>query len=139
MTIINLQIDKRDRPRLVDYYASANWSLFYECLTTHSLTTFRLGNHLFTLRRDISTDISLSMREVELAGDARAFGAVKYGGVGGWRDVTEDEHLQSAARHFDAWLRDDNAKDPESGVPHEGHFLARAARVMEMRSAGGGE
>jgi hypothetical protein len=121
------------KPRLGDYYATVNWETLYTQLTTHSITTFRLGNHLFTMK-DHATDIRLSMREVELAGDARAFGALKYSRVRvGWVDVPEDDHLQSAGRHFDAWLRDDNAKDHESNLPHEAHFLARAARVMEMR------
>lgn len=123
------------KPRLGDHFATVNWSDIYDLLTTHSITTFRLGLHVFQLPT-VSCEIRLSMREVELAGDARAFGALKYQRIrNGWDEVPEDHHLQSAGRHFDAWLRNDDSLDTESGVPHEGHFLARAARIIEMREA----
>lgn len=124
-----------EKQRLGDYYATANWDEIESRLTSHSLTTFSLGWHLFRTS-GVPCANRLSTREVELAGDARAFGALKYQRIRvGWVDVSEDDHLQSAGRHFDAWLRDDASLDEESGVPHEGHFLARAARVMEMREA----
>lgn len=68
-----------------------------------------------------------------LLGDAFAFGALKYGAVGGWRGVPLDHHLQAAGRHFHAWLQDPVSLDAESGLLHESHFLARAIMIQWLR------
>lgn len=72
---------------------------------------------------------------VALVGDAFAFGALKYGAVGGWSDVPLDHHLQAAGRHFHAWLQDPKSLDAESGLTHEAHFLARAIMIQHLRMA----
>jgi len=56
--------------------------------------------------------------------------------VGCWRDVSSDDHLQGAGRHFKAWLEDPQSKDEESDLLHEAHFLARAIMCLEQRRVG---
>lgn len=68
-----------------------------------------------------------------LIADAFAFGALKYGAVGEWRDVPLDHHLQAAGRHFHAWIQNPEAIDEESGLTHESHFLARAIMIQWLR------
>lgn len=102
-------------------------------LLRHSMVTFHLGLGLF--HGNYVESIELPVREAVLLGDAFAFGAVKYGGVGGWRNVSQGHHLRSAGGHFDKWLTDCDAIDTDSQLPHEGLFLARAMMLLELRGA----
>lgn len=131
MSMVNLRIAKNDRPRLGDYYGSIGWDGLYAYCGRHSFITFQIGRDVF---KRAPCDVELPPREAVLMGDAFAFGAVKYGSVGGWRGVPLDHHLQSAGGHFDAWLHNCEAIDEESQLSHEGLFLARAMMILALRS-----
>ncbi len=121
------------KPRLGDHYAAVRWRDLCEALDhAHSFKTFSLAHHLFTCPT-VPWDRGLYPDQVALCSDAFAFGALKYGEVGGWRRDPVDTHLQAAGRHFDAWLKDPTSRDSESGFTHEAHFLARAMMLLELR------
>ena len=124
------------KERLGDYYANtpigdlikAHPQLFDGSRDQHCRT---FGVFLAVFRE--WSPLQLTERAMVAASDAFAHGALKYGKVGDWRNVPLDHHIQAAGRHFDAWLKDPNARDAESGLTHEAHFLARAVMIQELR------
>ncbi len=129
-----------EKPRLGDYYAGlgveTTWrEMLFTAPTRQQADIIQLASVVFlgeagSYPRQGWCDI----RRAALIGDARAFGALKYGNVReGWIAVPLDDHLQSAGRHFDAFLKDPALTDAESSLPHEAHFLARAVRILELR------
>lgn len=117
-------------PRMGDHYANQPFAWW----TSNGDLTSRivqLARRTFIPNR--VTWIEFRTDEIVKASDAFAFGALKYGAVGGWRDVPLDHHLQAAGRHFHAWLQDPTSTDAESGLTHECHFLARAVMIQWLR------
>ncbi len=128
------------KPRLGDHYADLGFDAWRKLLFSgeHNDDVVRLASWIFLGRAGATPRLGwCDTRRASLIGDARAFGALKYGNVrNGWHAVPLDDHLQSAGRHFDAWLKNSDATDEESKLPHEAHFLARAVRVLELREIG---
>src|SRR5688572_3457843 len=121
------------KPRLGDYYAGLSeleWGLLVRSRTSAATV---MAAMVFRKRGFGWTGFPLDL--IVSASDAFAFGAIKYG-IGCWREVSSDDHLQGAGRHFEAWLKDPQSKDDESGLLHEAHFLSRAIMVLEMRRVG---
>ncbi len=129
-----------EKPRLGDYYATQDVVTFWRKLLfsgQYNDDVVRLASVVFLKDcgappRQGWCDTQLSV----LLADAFAFGALKYGEVGGWRRDPVDTHLQAAGRHFDAWLKDPTSMDAESALTHEAHFLARAVMILELRRTG---
>lgn len=123
--------------RLGDYYAGLTereWSNLTEGNNLWGKTAAIVAYTLFSYHGDLPRVIGhIGFRYHALIGDAFAFGALKYGKVGDWRNVPLDHHMQSAGRHFDAWLKDHASTDDESGLTHEAHFFARAVMIQEIR------
>lgn len=124
--------------RLGDYYANLPAETWWRDLLftaeAEAVDIIQVASITFLGRAGSYPKASwLSEHRAVLIADAFASGALKYGRVGDWRQVQIDDHLQAAGRHFDAWLKDPNGLDAESGLPHESHFLARAVMIQELR------
>jgi hypothetical protein len=123
-------------PRMGDYYANTpiaeliqNHPILFDVKRDQACRTFEVFLVVF---REWGP-LQLTDKAAVVASDAFAFGALKYGRVGDWRTVPLDKHLQSAGRHFHAWLKDPASICAESGLTHEAHFLARAVMIQEIR------
>jgi hypothetical protein len=125
------------KPRRGDYYADLSFDAWRSILFSekHDTDITRLASLVFLERAGSPPRQGwCDTRRAALIGDARAFGALKYSDArDSWRAVPLDDHLQSAGRHLDALLEDPKRTDPESGLLHEAHFLARAVRILELR------
>lgn len=124
-----------EKPRLGDYYAGLSEGEWHELrLALCDDDLWQLAKPLFQGDESLLYHIWL-LHDVIEASDAFAFGAIKYG-VGCWREVSSDDHIQGAGRHFAKWLDDPQSKDEESGLLHKAHFLARAIMCLEQRRVG---
>lgn len=124
------------KDRLGDYYASLDDTQWGELVGARNLwgKTPAIVAYALFKTSDLPRVIGhLGHACVVALADAFAHGALKYGKVGDWRNVPLDHHIQAAGRHFDAWLKDASARDTESGLTHEAHFLARAVMIQELR------
>jgi hypothetical protein len=124
--------------RLGDYYAGLRpdkeWRTLLFTSEGDASDIISVASCLFLGRAGSSPKASwLNAQRAVLLADAFAYGAIKYGRIGDWRNVPLDHHLQAAGRHFNAWLKDHASLDAESGLTHEAHFLARAVMIQEIR------
>lgn len=74
----------------------------------------------------LSARHSLYLCPIADAMDVAAWGATKYGEIGGWRKIPDGYRVfrAAASRHLKAELDSPGSLDEESGKPHTAHFLA---------------
>lgn len=126
----------KPKPRLGDHYAglsAGEWQFIRDNIRDDAL--WSIAKRAFQGDDTVRDSVAWSWHHWIDASDAFAFGAIKYG-VGCWREVSSDDHMQGAGRHFKAWLDDPQSKDDESGLLHKAHFLSRAIMCLEMRRVG---
>lgn len=62
----------------------------------------------------------------------REYGCSKYHDPDNWRRVEPQRYRDAAYRHWLAYLKNPEACDPESGLPHLWHLACNAAFLIEM-------
>lgn len=69
---------------------------------------------------------------IEAVAAVRGYGCNKYGDPDNWRRVAPQRYRDAAYRHWLAYLKNPEACDPESGLPHLWHLACNAAFLIEM-------
>ena len=69
---------------------------------------------------------------VEAVAAVREYGCSKYHDPNNWRRVEPQRYRDAAYRHWLAYLKNPEACDPESGLPHLWHLACNAAFLIEM-------
>lgn len=69
---------------------------------------------------------------IEAVAAVREYGCSKYHGPDNWRRVEPQRYRDAAYRHWLAYLKNPEACDPESGLPHLWHLACNAAFLIEM-------
>lgn len=69
---------------------------------------------------------------IEAIGAVRTFGGAKYGSDDNWQAVPSEEWLDALYRHLLCFLKDPQAKDPESGLSHLAHMACNLAFLIEL-------
>ena len=69
---------------------------------------------------------------VEAVAAVREYGCSKYHDPDNWRRVEPQRYRDAAYRHWLAYLKNPEACDPESGLPHLWHLACNAAFLIEM-------
>ena len=64
--------------------------------------------------------------------EVREYGNRKYGDPNNWRQVELDRYVDALYRHFLAFLRDQDSRDMESGIPHFKHMACNLAFICEL-------
>ena len=62
----------------------------------------------------------------------REYGCKKYHDPENWKKVEPERYRNAAYRHFLAYLKDQNAKDEESGLPHLWHLACNIAFLIAL-------
>lgn len=62
----------------------------------------------------------------------REYGCKKYHDPENWKKVEPERYQNAAYRHFLAYLKDQNAKDEESGLPHLWHLACNIAFLIAL-------
>lgn len=73
---------------------------------------------------------------IEAVGRVRTFGVEKYRGPENWRNVSPERYVDALMRHLCAYLRNPDAVDEESGLPHLEHVACNIAFLLEFQKAG---
>lgn len=71
---------------------------------------------------------------IEAVAAVREYGCSKYHGPDNWRRVEPQRYRDAAYRHWLAYLKNPEACDPESGLPHLWHLACNAAFLIEMET-----
>lgn len=71
---------------------------------------------------------------VEAVAAVREYGCSKYHDPDNWRRVEPQRYRDAAYRHWLAYLKNPEACDPESGLPHLWHLACNAAFLIEMET-----
>ena len=69
---------------------------------------------------------------VEAVAAVREYGRSKYHDPDNWRRVEPQRYRDALYRHWLAYLKNPEACDPESGLPHLWHLACNAAFLIEM-------
>lgn len=69
---------------------------------------------------------------IEAVAAVREYGCSKYHAPDNWRRVEPQRYRDAAYRHWLAYLKNPEACDPESGLPHLWHLACNAAFLIEM-------
>ena len=69
---------------------------------------------------------------IEAVGRVRTFGVEKYRDPENWRNVSPERYVDALMRHLCAYLRDPDATDAESGLPHLEHVACNIAFLLEF-------
>lgn len=69
---------------------------------------------------------------IEAVAAVRGYGCNKYGDPDNWRRVAPQRYRDALYRHWLAYLKNPEACDPESGLPHLWHLACNAAFLIEM-------
>lgn len=69
---------------------------------------------------------------IEAVTAVRMYGAEKYGDPDNWKRVEPQRYREALYRHWLAYLKNPEACDPESGLPHLWHLACNAAFLIEM-------
>lgn len=69
---------------------------------------------------------------IEAVAAVRGYGCSKYGDPDNWRRVEPQRYRDALYRHWLAYLKNPEACDPESGLPHLWHLACNAAFLIEM-------
>lgn len=70
---------------------------------------------------------------IEAVGQVRTYGIKKYGENDGWKKVEKKRYKAAMMRHLCEYLRDENAVDKESGLPHLWHIACNVAFLCELQ------
>ena len=62
----------------------------------------------------------------------REYGCKKYHDPENWKKVEPERYRNASYRHFLAYLKDQNAKDEESGLPHLWHLACNIAFLIAL-------
>lgn len=62
----------------------------------------------------------------------REYGCKKYHDPENWKNIEPERYQNAAYRHFLAYLKDQNAKDEESGLPHLWHLACNIAFLIAL-------
>ena len=73
---------------------------------------------------------------IEAVGRVRTFGVEKYHDPENWRNVSPERYVDALMRHLCAYLRNPDAVDEESGLPHLEHVACNIAFLLEFQKAG---
>lgn len=73
---------------------------------------------------------------IEAVGRVRTFGVEKYHDPENWRNVSPERYVDAMMRHICAYLRDPDAVDEESGLPHLEHVACNVAFLLEFQKVG---
>lgn len=71
---------------------------------------------------------------IEAVAAVRGYGCSKYGDPDNWRRVEPQRYRDALYRHWLAYLKNPEACDPESGLPHLWHLACNAAFLIEMET-----
>ena len=71
---------------------------------------------------------------IEAVAAVREYGCSKYHAPDNWRRVEPQRYRDAAYRHWLAYLKNPEACDPESGLPHLWHLACNAAFLIEMET-----
>ena len=71
---------------------------------------------------------------IEAVAAVREYGCSKYGDPDNWRRVEPQRYRDALYRHWLAYLKNPEACDPESGLPHLWHLACNAAFLIEMET-----
>lgn len=71
---------------------------------------------------------------VEAVAAVREYGCSKYHAPDNWRRVEPQRYRDALYRHWLAYLKNPEACDPESGLPHLWHLACNAAFLIEMET-----
>ena len=66
----------------------------------------------------------------------RMYGNQKYGDPDNWKQVEPQRYRDAAYRHWLAYIDDNTAVDPESGIPHLWHCICNLAFLAQMEDYG---
>lgn len=69
---------------------------------------------------------------IEAVAAVREYGCSKYGDPDNWKRVEPQRYREALYRHWLAYLKNPEACDPESGLPHLWHLACNAAFLIEM-------
>ena len=69
---------------------------------------------------------------IEAVAAVREYGCSKYHNPDNWRRVEPQRYRDALYRHWLAYLKNPEACDPESGLPHLWHLACNAAFLIEM-------
>lgn len=69
---------------------------------------------------------------IEAVAAVRGYGCSKYGDPDNWRRVEPQRYRDALYRHWLAYLKNPEACDPESGLPHLWHLACNAAFLIEI-------
>lgn len=69
---------------------------------------------------------------IEAVAAVREYGCSKYHDPDNWRRVEPQRYRDALYRHWLAYLKNPEACDPESGLPHLWHLACNAAFLIEM-------
>lgn len=73
---------------------------------------------------------------IEAVGRVRTFGVEKYHDPENWRNVSPERYVDAMMRHVCAYLRNPDAVDEESGLPHLEHVACNVAFLLEFQKVG---
>ena len=71
---------------------------------------------------------------IEAVAAVREYGCSKYHAPDNWRRVEPQRYRDALYRHWLAYLKNPEACDPESGLPHLWHLACNAAFLIEMET-----
>lgn len=71
---------------------------------------------------------------IEAVAAVRGYGCSKYHDPDNWRRVEPQRYRDAAYRHWLAYLKNPEACDPESGLPHIWHLACNVAFLIELET-----
>lgn len=69
---------------------------------------------------------------IEAVGAVRTYGVSKYGDSDSWKKVEPHRYKDALMRHLCAYIKDGNAVDAESGLPHLWHAACNVAFLIAL-------
>jgi hypothetical protein len=69
---------------------------------------------------------------IEAVGAVRTYGIQKYKDPDNWKKVEPERYRAALMRHLCKYLRNTQAKDEESGLPHLWHIACNVAFLCEL-------
>lgn len=69
---------------------------------------------------------------IEAVGAVRTYGIQKYKDPNNWKKVEPERYRAALMRHLCKYLRNPQAKDEESGLPHLWHVACNIAFLCEL-------